>query len=108
VLGAVREAHGDAVHALFQLTAEQAREVLRTGQEARPNFARYSYCDFANNQPVIIEYVSPLEDGSPQWASSREIQKPRVNTALVINVSTRKYSNIFPVEKIFCANRTAR
>lgn len=53
-------------------------------------------------------YVSLLEHDSLQWASSREIQKPGVNTALVINVSARKYSNIVPVEKIFCANRTAR
>ena len=52
-----------------------------------------------------VDYVSLADDDSPQWT---EIQKPRVNTALVINVSARKYSNIFLVEKIFCANRTAR
>jgi len=107
VLGSARAVHGNAVHALFRLIAVQAPAVPRTGWETRPNFAKYSYCNFANNQPVIIEYVSPLEDDSPQWASSREIQKPRVNTGLVINMSARKYSNIFPVEEIFCADRTA-
>jgi hypothetical protein len=55
-----------------------------------------------------VEYFSLFENDSPQWASSREIQKPGVNTALVINMSARKYSDIFPFEKIFCANRTAR
>jgi hypothetical protein len=61
-----------------------------------------------NDQTVSVQRVlknSNMKDGSPQWTRAGESQEPRINTAWVINMVAREYSNIVTLNKILCADR---
>ena len=47
------------------------------------------------------------EDDLPQWTCASEVQEPRINTTLMIDMVTRKNSHIIALEEDFCADRTA-